>query len=78
LRRILRALVERRRSDLGATLTVDALLTAGWPKQRFVGSSGIARVYTAVARLRRLGLGEALEHDSIGYRLSPTVTVERR
>jgi hypothetical protein len=76
LRGIVRALVGRHLSGSGVPLSVDEMLTAGWPRERCVGSSGVARVYTAVARLRRLGLGKALLHDGAGYHLAPQARVD--
>lgn len=50
-------------------LAVYDLLDAGWPGERMRGASGQLRVYTAVARLRRLGLEDALRGDARGYSL---------
>jgi predicted negative regulator of RcsB-dependent stress response len=50
-------------------LAVYDLLEAGWPGESTRGTSGQLRVYTAVARLRRLGLETALRGDARGYSL---------
>jgi hypothetical protein len=53
--------------------SVHDLLAAGWPGEQTVKSSGTLRVYTAVARLRRLGLEGALVGDADGYLLDAEI-----
>ncbi|MBK6534308.1 MAG: FHA domain-containing protein [Deltaproteobacteria bacterium] len=62
LMRMLRALV---RSEL--PVDVPTLTEAIWPGARMVAESGAARVYAAVATLRRLGLREVLARREDGY-----------
>ncbi len=66
LARILRALASG-----GEPRSVHDLIEAAWPGASLVGDSGAARVYAAVATLRRLGLRDALARDAEGYRLDP-------
>lgn len=76
LLRLLSALAEERLAAPGRCLTVDALLQVGWPGEKMQREAGQNRVYVAIAALRRAGLGEHLERDDGGYRLSPTLRVE--
>lgn len=50
-------------------LPATALIAAGWPGERMRPDSGLARVYTAVRTLRRLGLEGRLLTEDDGYRL---------
>lgn len=75
LRRILAALVERHRGDRGAS-SVDALVRAGWPDEKLVGSTGATRLYTAVATLRKMGLEGVIERSGEGYAIADGVVVD--
>jgi tetratricopeptide (TPR) repeat protein len=75
LRRVLVALVERHREPDRPALSVDALIRAGWPDERLVPSAGAARLYTAVATLRRMGLDGVIERRGEGYALAADVEV---
>lgn len=66
LARVLKALC-----GTGASRSVDDITAAAWPGVQLVGESGAARVYSAVATLRRLGLRDALIRDGDGYALDP-------
>jgi hypothetical protein len=70
--------VTRRLSDPGAATNAVALLELGWPGERVRHESGMLRVYTAIRRLRALGLADALETRDDGYLLSPRVVFERK
>jgi predicted negative regulator of RcsB-dependent stress response len=54
-------------------LSVHQLLAAGWPGEQPIATSGTLRVYTTVARLRRLGLEGALLGDVNGYLLDAEI-----
>lgn len=56
-------------------LSAAALVEAGWPGERMRPESGLARVYTAVRTLRRLGLDGRLVTEDGGYRLDGPVRV---
>ncbi len=71
-RRILLRLAEAHTAAEGP-LAADALVTAGWPGERMRPESGLARVYTAVRSLRRLGLSGVLLTEDGGYRLDGPV-----
>ena len=77
LRRVLDALVTKRLASPGVALSADALLELAWPDERVRYDAGMLRVYTAVRRLRKLGLGGALLTRDDGYLLDPAVTFER-
>lgn len=73
-RRVLERLVQAHGD--GATATVGDLLAAGWPGERVLAEAGAARVYTAVATLRREGLKDLIEKTETGYAIRPTAVVE--
>jgi tetratricopeptide (TPR) repeat protein len=66
LRRLLLAL---RDAGPEGWLTAEAAFAAGWPGEKGIGRSASYRVYSAIKRLRALGLDEALETGPGGYRL---------
>jgi hypothetical protein len=72
LRRIVARLAETPR----APVSTAALLDAGWPGERVVHQAGSARVRTAIATLRRLGLRELLVTTGEGYMLDADVVQE--
>ncbi len=71
LRRVLLALARRHLEAPGSVLDIDSLLAAGWPGQRMLHESGLARVYMAVRRLRELGLEGVITTRDGGYCLDP-------
>ena len=71
--RLLSALIDRRRTEPGSPLSVDALLARGWPDERFIAKTGANRVYVALTTLRKLGLRDLLVRDEGGYYLDPDV-----
>ncbi len=76
LRRVLEALT-RATNEGAPSVSVAALVSAGWPGERMRVDSGAARVYVALSTLRRLGLSDAIERYDEGYRVRPDVRVER-
>ena len=78
VRRLLDGLVVARLEQPGAALSAEALIEAGWPGERMRHSAGLLRVYSAVRRLRRLGLESILITRDDGYLLDPAATVIRR
>jgi predicted ATPase len=75
VRRILLRFVEAHQDGAAAPLTVEELLEAGWPGEAVNYEAGVARVYSAIATLRKLGLRDVLETVDGGYRLSPRIGV---
>lgn len=77
VRRLLERLVEERLARPGVALTAEQLIEAGWPGERMRHSAGLLRVYSAVRRLRRLGLEPALVTRDDGYLLDEHLRVRR-
>jgi len=76
LRGIVRSLVEHKASGDATALGIEALRDAGWPGERMGAEAARSRVYVAVSSLRRMGLGELVEHVDEGYRLRASVRIE--
>lgn len=75
LRRIFRAIVTAHRVDPRLALSVPQTFDAGWFGERAAPHVAASRVYSAIARLRRLGLGDVLVRTEAGYLLDPRVCV---
>jgi hypothetical protein len=71
LRLVLATLAQRRRDAPGKGTSWSDLLAIGWPDERVSGEAGMARVYTVVRTLRRLGLEGAIATQLDGYALAP-------
>ena len=76
LARIFKLLVERRQARAGQSITLDELQKAGWAGERMSARSATKRIQTAISTLRKLGLGNLLEHDGSGYLLNPAVRLK--
>jgi hypothetical protein len=74
-RRLLARLVAHRLEHPGATLSAEALIEAGWPGEKMRHTAGLLRVYSAIRRLRRLGLESVLLTRDDGYLLDPEAEV---
>lgn len=74
LQRIVAALVADHR-EVGPGLSFDAMAGAGWPGERILDRAARARVHVAVSTLRKLGLGDWLEHSEGRYRLRSDLRV---
>ncbi len=77
VRRLLDRLVIARLEEPGVALSAEALIEAGWPGERMRHTAGLLRVYSAVRRLRRLGLEPLLLTRDDGYLLDPDAAVRR-
>ncbi len=77
VRRLLDRLVDERLARPGSALTAEQLIEAGWPGERMRHSAGLLRVYSAVRRLRRLGLEPLLVTRDDGYLLDGSAPVRR-
>lgn len=75
--RIVAAFLDLHRRAPGAVLTIDDLLSAGWPGERPIPPSGANRVHVALAHLRRMGLRDVIERTRDGYRFAPNAAVKR-
>ncbi len=73
LRRVVARLAAERVQRPGDVLRVDDLVIAGWPGEDVKPKAGEARVYAAVATLRKLGLATLLQSTGDGYRFDPSV-----
>jgi hypothetical protein len=77
VRRLLDRLVVHRLDRPGEALSAEQLIEAGWPGERMRHTAGLLRVYSAVRRLRRLGLEPVLATRDDGYLLDPHAHVAR-
>ena len=71
VRRILHALATLHTTDKARALSAVELLESGWPGERVRYEAGMLRVYTAIRRLRKLGLEPILVTRDDGYLLDP-------
>lgn len=75
LQRLLRRLVEARRDAPGEPVSSGELVTYGWPDERVDHEAALNRLRVAVARLRQLGLEQAIVGLRGGYLLDPEAPV---
>jgi tetratricopeptide (TPR) repeat protein len=74
--RIVRALVAAgARSE--RTVAAGDLIEAAWPGERIDPRAAKNRLHVAIATLRRMGLGDSIERDARGYRLSHALSIVR-
>jgi hypothetical protein len=74
LRRLLLALTQQRIGAPGDPMSLQAVFRGGWPGERADSSSAANRARVALARLRKIGLGDLLLTKG-GYFLDPGVRV---
>ncbi len=74
-RRLLALLASRTAERPGQPLSVGELFEQVWPNEQVYPDVAAQRVYTAVLRLRKLGLRDMLLRYDEGYLLDPTVPV---
>ena len=72
-RRLLSHLARARLSQPGTVVGRDTLIAAGWPGEQIFPDAALARLYTTIRTLRRLGLDELLVTREGGYLLTPDV-----
>lgn len=77
IRAVLYGLIEVHETTTGNTLSIEELMSLGWPGEKMSRAAGQERVYAVVATLRKLGLKTALEQHGEGYRLAPQVRIVR-
>lgn len=75
LRRIFRAIVKAHRDSPRRGLTVNEVFDAGWFGESAEPEAASGRVYSAISKLRRMGLKAILARTDEGYRLDPRVCV---
>lgn len=70
VRRILLALIEAAEDQPGSAVSLTQLFEIGWQGQQASPEAAAGRVYTALSRLRKLGLASHLRTRSDGWSLS--------
>ncbi len=75
MRRILVSLVEQHFACPGEEKTAVELVSIGWPGERVMPDAANRRVRTAIWELRRLGLGDILRTQAVGYVIDPRIAV---
>lgn len=74
-RRLFERLVVKRIEEPGIAIAPHDLVEVGWPGEKMQHTAGLLRVYSAVRRLRRLGLTLVTRDD--GYLIDPHLPVRR-
>jgi predicted ATPase len=77
LQRILERLVAERLAAVGAVVSAESLVEAGWPGQALSTPAARNRLHVALGSLRQLGLEEILETVPGGWRIRADVPVLR-
>jgi len=75
LARILLALAIRHRDAHGKTIDAESLIAAGWPGERILPKAASTRLYAMLAKLRKLGLRDAVVGRPNGWLLDPSLKV---
>lgn len=76
--RIFARLVERRLAEPGERVSLEEIISAGWPSERIAAEAALNRAYVAIATLRKKGLRGVLDKVAGGYALSPGLPVRQR
>jgi hypothetical protein len=77
LRSLIAALAERHVGSERAICAREELFEAAWPRSRLRPAVLRNRLNVALSELRRLGLGDLLEHTDEGYRIVRGTLVTR-
>lgn len=75
LRRIFQAIVQNHRVHPSCGLSVNEVFEAGWGDEVAEPEAMAGRVYSAISKLRRMGLSEVLRRAEAGYLLDPRCCV---
>jgi|GEM_PF-2497065 len=75
LRRIFAVIVRAHRESPARGLSVREVFEAGWGSEVAHPDAMAGRVYSAMSKLRRLGLGDVLQRSEAGYHLDPRCCV---
>jgi hypothetical protein len=75
LRKIFRAIVKAHRDQPRRCLSVNEVFDAGWFGEKAASDALAGRVYSAISKLRRMGLSDVLVRSENGYQLDPRVCV---
>ena len=76
IQRILDTLVRARLERPGEPVSAEALLEAGWPRERILPGAAKNRLHVSLSRMRELGLRGALLASDDGWLIDPAVEVE--
>lgn len=77
--RLLAALVESHADGECEGLDADALIERVWPGEQIMPDAARNRLYVAISKLRKAGLGDMLDRDAAGrYSLVKWLEVEQR
>jgi hypothetical protein len=77
VRRVLRALAEKRLESPEEPVSTEEVFAEGWPNETIRRESAQNRVHVAISTLRKLGLGEAIDHRRGGYVLLAAIRFAR-
>lgn len=75
LRRIFRAIVKAHRDEPHRGLSISEVFDAGWFGEQAEDDAAAGRVYSAISKLRRMGLVDVLLRTDAGYQLDPRACV---
>ncbi len=75
LRRVFRAIVQAHRDRPRLALSVNEVFDAGWFGESAEPEALSGRVYSAISKLRRMGLDKVIVRTEGGYQLDPHVCV---
>ena len=75
LRRIFRAIVQAHRDGPCRGLSISEVFDAGWFGERADADAAAGRVYSAISKLRHMGLADVLHRTGAGYQLDPRACV---
>lgn len=70
-RSLLEHLITNRLENPGVAITADQLIEATWPGENIKYDSAMARLYTAISELRKLGFEDVLLKTEDGYLVDP-------
>ncbi len=74
-KRLLDVLAAERRWAPGRSVAKAELIERLWPGEKLIARSASNRLHVAISGLRKVGLGDLIIRDRVGYRLSEEVTV---
>ena len=75
LRRIFRAIVQAHRDGPCRGLSISDVFDAGWFGEHAEPDATAGRVYSAISKLRHMGLADVLQRTGAGYQLDPRACV---
>jgi predicted ATPase len=70
------ALCRARVASPGAPVPIEALVAAGWPREKMRNDAATKRLHTAIWSLRRAGIEAMIVTSDEGYALDPSIALE--